>query len=208
MGFYDNKVLPHLLNCVCSSPPILGLRQKVVPKCEGRVLEVGIGSGINLQYYDKSKVDHVWGLEPSLGMRKKAQKNLDKSQVNVEWLDLPGEQIPLEDNSVDTILLTYTLCTIPDTSAALAQMNRVLKPGGKLIFCEHGKSCDDNVCKWQDRINPYWTKVAGGCNLNRKIDRLISTSGFKIESLDEFYVEKTPKFAGFTYMGEATLGHR
>ena len=205
MSFYDDKVLPHLINCACSSPPILGLRKKVVPKCEGRVLEVGMGSGINLQFYDPAKVEHVWGLEPSEGMRRKAQKNLSASSIDVRWLDLPGEQVPLEDNSVDTVLLTYTLCTIPDTQAALAQMRRVLKPGGKLIFCEHGKSCDDKVCKWQDRINPFWFKIAGGCNLNRKIDHLIASAGFDIQTMDAFYVKKTPRFAGYTYMGEASL---
>lgn len=206
MGFYDNKVLPHVLNCVCSSPPILKLRNQVVPKCEGKVLEVGMGSAINLQFYDERKIEFVWGLEPSEGMRKKAQKNLDQSNIEVRWLDLPGEQIPLEDDSVDTVLLTYTLCTIPDAMTALAQMRRVLKPGGKLIFCEHGQSQDQNVCTWQNRINPYWNKVAGGCNLNRKIDGLISAAGFNINVLEKLYIPKTPKFAGFTYMGEACLG--
>lgn len=205
MGFYDNNILPHVINCVCSSPPILKLRQSVVPKCEGVVLEVGMGSGINLQYYDASKVDFVWGLEPSLGMRKKAEHNLTNSPVDVRWLDLPGEQIPLEDNSVDTVLLTYTLCTIPDANAALAQMKRVLKPGGKMLFCEHGLAQDTKVSKWQNRINPVWKKLAGGCHLNREIHQLIGDAGFSIGSLDQFYLPKTPKFAGFTYQGEASV---
>ena len=205
MGIYENKVLPHLINCACGTKPILKLRREIVPKCQGKVLEVGMGSGINLQYYRPEQVDFVWGLEPSEGMRQKASKNLSKSAVEVKWLDLPGEQIPLEDNSVDTVLLTYTLCTIPDASAALAQMKRVLKPDGKLLFCEHGKSDDRRIRKWQNRFNPYWNKIAGGCNLNREIDSIIADSGFKIDCLREFYAPKTPKFAGFTYMGEASI---
>ena len=130
MGIYEKHVLPHVINCACGIKPVLRQRQKVVPQARGRVLEVGMGSGLNLPFYDASKVEFVWGLEPSEGMRKKAQKNLANSKVEVRWLDLPGEEIPLDDNSVDTVLLTYTLCTIPDWHAALQQMRRVLKPCG------------------------------------------------------------------------------
>jgi ubiquinone/menaquinone biosynthesis C-methylase UbiE len=203
MSFYEQHVLPHLINCACGSPPILKLRSQIVPKAEGVVLEVGMGSGINLPFYDQSKVEYVWGLEPSLGMRNKAEKNLKSSSVNVRWLDLPGEKIPLEDDSVDTVLLTFTLCTIPDTSLALKQMRRVLKPGGKLLFCEHGQAEHHNVCSWQNRLNPLWSKLAGGCQLNRKMDELIRNAGFQIEQLNTFYVPKTPRFAGYIYFGEA-----
>lgn len=204
MSFYEQHILPHVIHCACGSPPILKLRSQVVPQCEGVVLEVGMGSGINLDYYDASKVDFVWGLEPSYGMRRKAQKNLSKSAVKVKWLDLPGEQVPLEDNSVDTVLLTYTLCTIPDANAALQQMRRVLKPGGKLVFCEHGFSSQQGTQRWQNRINPLWSRIAGGCQLNRRIDELIETAGFDIQALQQFYVPKTPKVAGYTYQGWAT----
>ena len=203
MSFYEQHVLPHLINCACGSPPILKLRSQIVPKAEGVVLEVGMGSGINLPFYDQSKVEYVWGLEPSLGMRNKAGQNLQISSVNVRWLDLPGERIPLEDDSVDTVLLTFTLCTIPDTSLALKQMRRVLKPGGKLLFCEHGQAEHHNVCSWQNRLNPLWSKLAGGCQLNRKMDELIRNAGFQIEQLNTFYVPKTPRFAGYIYFGEA-----
>jgi ubiquinone/menaquinone biosynthesis C-methylase UbiE len=205
MSLYERYVLPHLINCACGSPPILKLRSQIVPQCEGVVLEVGMGSGINLDFYDAKKVDFVWGLEPSLGMRRKAQSNLDKSNVEVKWLDLPGEQIPLEDRSVDTILLTYTLCTIPDAMRALHQMRRVLKPSGKLLFCEHGHADNPSTQAWQSRINPIWSKIAGGCQLNRKIDELISAAGFDVVAQEQFFVPKTPKFAGYTYMGEARL---
>ena len=203
MSFYEQHVLPHLINCACGSPPILKLRSQIVPKAEGVVLEVGMGSGINLPFYDQSKVEYVWGLEPSLGMRNKAAQNLKSSSVNVRWLDLPGEKIPLEEDSVDTVLLTFTLCTIPDTSLALKQMRRVLKPGGKLLFCEHGQAEHHKVCSWQNRLNPLWSKLAGGCQLNRKMDELIRNAGFEIEHLKTFYVPKTPRFAGYIYFGEA-----
>ncbi|MDX1755039.1 MAG: class I SAM-dependent methyltransferase [Marinobacter sp.] len=203
MKFYDEKILPMLIDKTCSLGQIMKLRSQVVPQCEGTVLEVGMGSGINLAFYNADRVELVYGLEPSEGMRRKAQANLEKSPVNVEWLDLPGEKIPLDDDSVDTVLLTFTLCTIPDWQAALKQMLRVLKPGGKLLFLEHGQSPDDSVHKWQDRITPAWKKIAGGCHLNRPISTLIEQAGFRIEELENLYVPKTPKIAGYIYKGRA-----
>ena len=144
-----------------------------MPLAEGRVLEIGMGSGINLPYYNPDKVDMVWGLEPSEGMRRKAQKNLNKSHFDVQWIDLPSEEIPLDTNSADTIVLTYTLCTIPNWQQVLEEMRRVLKPQGSLLFCEHGEAPDDNIRTWQQRINPVWKKLAGGCNLNRPIPSLL-----------------------------------
>jgi len=204
LGFYDRYVLPHVIGFACASPPICKQREKVVPQAEGRVLEVGMGAGLNLPYYDVDKVSHVWGLEPSEGMRQRAQKNLARSPVPVEWLDLPGEEIPLEDDSADCVLLTFTLCTIPDFATALAQMHRVLKPGGKLIFCEHGAAPDESTRRWQDRINPLWKKVSGGCNLNRPIPSCLEQAGFAIQNLESMYLPSTPRVAGFNYWGFAT----
>ena len=147
----------------------------------------------------------VWGLEPSEGMRRIAQKRLDEAHVPVTWLDLPGESIPLEDNSADTVLLTFTLCTIPGAEQALSEMRRVLKPGGKLLFCEHGLAPDKSVQRWQHRINPVWKKIAGGCHVNRDIPALISGAGFNIERLETEYAEKTPKIAGFLNWGSAGI---
>ena len=149
MGFYDNKILPVIIDKACSMASIMDLRKKVVPLARGVVLEVGMGSGINLALYEPDNIDFVWGLEPSEGMRKKAQRNLEKSSIEVKWLDLRGEDIPLDSNSVDTVLLTYTLCTIPDWQRALEQMHRVLKPNGKLLFCEHGLAETSAVQNWQ-----------------------------------------------------------
>lgn len=203
MGFYDNHILPHILNVACSIKPVSLQRQKVVPVAEGRILEIGMGSGLNLPFYNTDKVDFVWGLEPSEGMRKRAQKRVQSTPFDVRWLDLPGEEIPLEDNCADTIVTTYTLCTIPDWLTAVRQMRRVLKPGGKLLFCEHGKAPDAAVRKWQDKLTPYWKKGFGGCHLNRDIPRLLREGGFDIEQLDSMYMPSTPKFAGFNYWGSA-----
>jgi len=205
LGFYDNHILPHVINAACGGKPVAKQRQKIVPQAEGRVLEIGMGSGLNIPFYDVNKVEMVWGLEPSEGMRKKARPRVEAAPFDLQWLGLPGEQIPLDENSADTIVLTYTLCTIPDWKAALLQMRRVLKPGGKLLFSEHGKAPDEAVRQWQDRINPYWNKIAGGCHLNRDIPALLTEGGFEIKELESLYMPSTPKFAGFTYWGYAVI---
>lgn len=203
MGFYDTYILPHIINRTCSVGQVMKLRQRVIPRATGVVLEVGMGSGINLPLYDSSQVIKVYGLEPSEGMRRKAQSNLRSSPVEVEWLDLPGEAIPLSDNSVDTIVLTFTLCTIPDWEKALQQMFRVLRPGGRLLFCEHGQSPEPGVAKWQNRVTPGWKKIAGGCHLNRPIADYLKQAGFTIKELENLYMPKAPKIAAYIYIGLA-----
>ncbi|HCS28422.1 MAG TPA: SAM-dependent methyltransferase [Spongiibacteraceae bacterium] len=205
MSFYEEHILPHVINVACGDEVIMNERASLLGEAEGRVLEVGMGSGLNLRYYNPDKVDFVWGLEPSEGMRKKARKNLGRSPVSVEWLGLPGEEIPLDNNSADTIVLTFTLCTIPDWRQALTQMRRVLKPGGKLLFCEHGAAPDADVQKWQNRINPLWKKIAGGCHLNRPIPAYLEEGGFEIKHLEMDYLPKTPRIAGFRYRGLAGI---
>lgn len=205
MGFYDTYILPRLLDAACSTPPILKQREKVVPEARGRILEVGMGAAINLPFYDPEKVELVWGLEPSEGMRRRAAPRLERAPFPVEWLGLPGEEIPLDDDSADTVLLTYTLCTIPDFEKALEQMRRVLKPGGRLLFSEHGAAPDEGVRRWQDRLDPLWKRIAGGCHINREIPRLIEQAGFGIEGLDTMYLPNTPKIAAFQYWGSATI---
>lgn len=202
MGFYDERVLPHLINCACSTKPNRKQREKVVPLAEGDVLEVGIGSGLNLPYYDAGKVRKIWGLEPSVGMRRKARPRARASGLDVEFIDLPGEQIPLESGSVDTVLVTYTLCTIPDAVAALEGMRRVLKPGGKLLFCEHGKAPDEPVRRWQDRLNPGWARLAGGCNMNRDIPALLVEGGFEITVDERMYIPGL-RVLSYNYWGSA-----
>ncbi|MEO1038622.1 MAG: class I SAM-dependent methyltransferase [Pseudomonadota bacterium] len=205
MSFYEERILPHLIGLACGAPQIMKQRSLLVPEAEGRVLEIGFGAGPNLGFYDPAKVERLFALEPSAGMRRKAAPAIAASPLEVEVIDLPGEEIPLDDASMDTIVLTYTLCTIPDTVAALAQMRRVLKPGGRLLFSEHGAAPDEAVAKWQRRIEPIWKPIAGGCHLTRKPDALLQEASFKIESLDQAYLPRSPKFAACNYRGVARL---
>jgi len=203
MGLYDRYVLPRFINCACSTKPMMKQREKVVPHASGTVLEIGIGTGLNLPYYDPAKVERLIGLDPSEESWKLAGERAAHLDFEVEFIGLPGEQIPLQDASVDTVLVTYALCTIPDPVAALTGMRRVLRPGGRLIFCEHGIAPDAAVVKWQDRINPVWRKIAGGCNLNRDIPALLAAGGFEVAELSTLYLPGTPKFAGYNYWGRA-----
>ena len=203
MSFYENHILPRLIGCACGTKPIMKQREKVVPLATGTVLEIGIGSGLNLPYYDGDKVHKLIGLDPSEASWKLAGERAAGLPFEVEFVGLPGEQIPLADDSVDTVLVTYALCTIPEPEAALAGMSRVLRPGGKLIFCEHGVAPDAGVGRWQARINPLWRAVAGGCNLNRDIPGLLGRGGFSIRQMDEAYLPGTPRVAGYNYWGRA-----
>jgi len=178
-------------------------RKSIVPKAKGRVLEVGFGSGLNAPFYDREGITHLYALEPSAAMRKRSLKRIADLPFPLEWLDLPGEEIPLPDESVDTVLVTYTLCTIPDVAAALAGMRRVIKPGGSMVFLEHGLAPDEAVAKWQYRLNGVWGRLAGGCHLNRDPAVLIRNAGFQIRSMDQHYAKGAPKFAGFMTGGVA-----
>lgn len=202
MSFYDNRVLPHLIDLACSTKPTRKQREKIVHLAEGDVLEIGFGSGLNLRYYERGKVRRIFGLEPSEGMRRKARPNVDASGLDVEFIDLPGEQIPLESKSVDTVLVTFTLCSIDDAVAALGGMRRVLRPGGKLLFAEHGAAPDERVRRWQERLNPGWKRVSGGCNMNRDIPRLIEQSGFRIADDERMYIPGL-KILSYHYWGMA-----
>ncbi len=203
MGFYDRYILPKVLDWSCGTKPVQKQRQKVVPLAEGAVLEIGIGTGLNLPYYDPGRIERVIGLDPAEEMLSYAKRKSEAVPFPVEYLALQGERIPLERESVDTVLVTYTLCTIPDAIAALEGMRQVLKPGGRLIFCEHGKAPDEAVKRWQDRLNPLWRQLGGGCNLNRDIPALIEAAGFAIDKLETMYLPGTPRFAGFNYWGSA-----
>ena len=203
MSFYEEKILPHIIDCGCGTKAAMDMRAHIVPLAYGDVLEVGMGSALNLGLYNTDKVNKVWGLEPSLGMRKRAEKNLQASPVHVDWLDLPGEQIPLADESVDSIVLTFTLCTIPDWRAAMQQMLRVLKPNGTLFFCEHGQAPDLSIQKWQDRLNPLWGNLFGGCNLNRPVIKNIESEGFSVEWAENEYMDMGPRFMSYMTWGAA-----
>jgi ubiquinone/menaquinone biosynthesis C-methylase UbiE len=203
MSFYEKYILPRFLNCACASEPISYQRKKVVPLAEGKILEVGIGSGLNLPFYEKSKIEEIWGIDPSEELNSMAKKVAIEEDMNVKFITSSAEDIPFPNNYFDTVLITYTMCTIPNVLQANEEIKRVLKSNGKMIFCEHGVSPDENIKKWQKRLNSIWSKIAGGCNINRNIPMLIKSSGFKIEEMDEMYLPKTPKIAGYNYWGYA-----
>ncbi|HSG58527.1 MAG TPA: class I SAM-dependent methyltransferase [Woeseiaceae bacterium] len=205
MSFYEDRILPHLVDFACSTKPTRKQREKVVPLAEGDVLEIGFGSGRNLPFYDPAKVRKIWGLEPSEGMRRKAAPLVRESSLDVEFIDLPGEEIPLETDSVDTVLVTYTLCTIPDAVVALEGMRRVLKPGGRLLYCEHGIAPDADVRRWQDRLNGTWRRFSGGCNINRDIPDLIERGGFEITNDERMYIPGI-RVLTYNYWGSAKIG--
>ena len=203
MGLYNKYVLPKVLNCTCGSKPINYQRKKVVPLAKGLVLDIGIGSGLNIPFYDMTKIDKVIGLDPSVELNDLAVDVAEENNVDVDFMLCGAEDIPLPDNHVDTVLITYTMCTIPEVMEANKEMLRVLKPEGRLIFCEHGLAPDPKVAKWQSRIDPIWGKIAGGCHLNRDIPELITSAGFKIENMEQMYLPSTPSIAGYNYWGTA-----
>ena len=182
MSLYQRCVLPHLVHLAMRQQALLPFRRRVIGAAEGRVLEVGIGSGLNLPLYGP-RVRAVVGLEPSPELLRMARDRAVTAQIAVELIEASAETIPLDAASIDTVVTTWTLCTIPDAPRALAELRRVLKPGGALLFVEHGRAPGPGVARWQDRLDPLWWRVAGGCHLNRKIDDLISGSGFRIDAL-------------------------
>ncbi|MDB9973283.1 class I SAM-dependent methyltransferase [Gammaproteobacteria bacterium] len=201
MSLYNKYILPKFLNCACGSKPINYQRQKVVPLAKGKVLDIGIGSGLNIPFYNSDKIDQVIGIDPSHELIELAKELANDSKASIELVIGSAESIPYPDNFFDTVLVTYTMCTIPNVSIANKEIWRVLKDDGRLIFCEHGLAPDKKISKWQNRIDPFWGKIAGGCHLNRDIQKLITDAGFSFESLDKMYIPSTPKFAGYNYWG-------
>ncbi len=203
MGFYATRVFPTILDFVMRQEPIRRQREKVVPRAHGVVLEVGVGSGLNLPHYDRSRLTKLYALDPSLELQRLARRRADESGVPIEFLPVSGEEIPLAAASIDSIVITYTMCSIPDVARALAEMHRVLRPGGALYFSEHGRAADAGVVRWQDRVNPFWRRLSGGCNLNRPIPELLTTAGFALPEITSLYLPG-PRLMTFTYWGAAT----
>jgi SAM-dependent methyltransferase len=201
MGFYRNVILPHLCDFSMRNTLLLPYRKRIVGSAEGTVLEVGAGSGLNLPLYDAG-VREVLALEPDPRLLAMARHNAKRARRPVTFLEASAESIPLEDRSVDTVVTTWTLCTIPEAIRALEEMRRVLKPAGHLLFVEHGLAPDEAVCNWQNRLTPIWKSISGGCHLNRPIRLLIEGSGFRIDQIDTGYAPG-PRFAAFLYEGSA-----
>ena len=185
---YSRLLLPRLVQIACSTGAVTRQRQIWVPRARGRVLEVGFGSGLNLPHYKASAVKELVGLEPSLGMARLAQRLVREAPFPVRLLEAGAESIPLESESVDTVVITYSLCSVEAPEAALAEVRRVLKPRGRLVFCEHGAAPDRSVRRWQDRITPVWRRFAGGCHLNRDVPGLIREAGFQLRELETGYL--------------------
>jgi len=204
MKLYDKHILPNLVHMACSLRPAMRQREKIVHLAHGTVLEVGIGSGLNFPYYDADKVSKLWGLDPSPEMIRMAETRVRSVGFEVEFINLPGEQIPLQDRCVDTVVVTYTLCTIPDVCRALQEMARVLKHDGELVFCEHGVAPDTTVHRWQNILNPVWKCFGGGCHLNRDIPELIERGGFRIREMQAMFIPGW-RPASYNYWGTATL---
>ncbi|MAJ44676.1 MAG: SAM-dependent methyltransferase [Candidatus Marinimicrobia bacterium] len=202
MNLYERYFLPKLLDCCCGMEGFQKKRAQIVPLAFGKVLEIGIGSGLNFDFYNFEVVDEVVGVDPAVSSVAIAKSRSSQYNSKISFIEETAESIPLESETFDCVVIGYSLCTIPDPMLALAEVNRLLKPSGSIFFMEHGLAPEESVQKWQHRIAPGWKKIAGGCNLNRNIEELILSGGFKFKNLKKKYI-KGPKILSFQYYGEA-----
>jgi ubiquinone/menaquinone biosynthesis C-methylase UbiE len=202
LSVYQRYLLPRLIHLGMRQKQLVPLRERMVGLARGRVLEVGLGSGLNLPFYGR-EVEELVGIDPSRELLTRARKHTSWVHFPVKLMECGAERLPLEDGSVDSVVMTWTLCSIGDPGPALAEMRRVLRPGGALIFIEHGRAPEEGVRRWQERITPVWRKVAGGCHLDRPVDRLIEASGLRLIDLETGYMVKGPKTFTFHYRGQA-----
>lgn len=200
--FYDRVILPRLLDIACGVKPVRRQRDKIVPRAEGEVLELGIGTGLNLPHYDRSRLRRLVGVDPALQMHALAKRRAEASGIDVELVGLSAERLPLPDASFDCVVCTYTLCSIPDPLLALTEVRRVLRPGGRLLFSEHGIAPDESVRRWQRKLQPLWGPIAGGCCLSVDVPALIQSAGFDVR-VEARYLPG-PRFASYHYWGQAT----
>jgi ubiquinone/menaquinone biosynthesis C-methylase UbiE len=200
VSFYSAWLLPHVLDLAMQRKQMIPFRERIGKAASGRVADIGVGSGLNLRFYEQA--EHVAGVDPSPELLRFAEARARLASVPVELTRGTGEALALEDSSIDTAVLTFTLCTVDDPERTLAEIRRVLRPQGKLLFAEHGRVPDARGAHWQDRLSPLWSRVAGGCRLNRKPDDLIRAAGFQIDELETSYL-KGPRIMGFVYSGRA-----
>ena len=203
MPFYKDLVYPHVVSALGNPKPIEDIRRRIVPSAQGSVLEIGVGPGVNFTHYNPAEVSKVFALEPNPGMLRRAEEQRRRTEIEIEFLDLPVERIPLADESVDTVVSTFTLCTIRGVVEAIQGVRRVLKPGGKLIFFEHGLSPDPPVQRWQKRSEPLFRWAFEGCHVTRDIPSLIGKGGFNIEQMDAGYLSPFPKSGSYCWWGMA-----
>ena len=201
MSFYEDKILPWLIDRVMRQGRLAAYRSRVVPAASGRVLEIGIGSGLNLPFYGAG-VDRIVGLDPSAKLLHMARAAASDRAMPLELIEGSAEAIPVEDRSIDTVVTTWTLCSVPEARRALEEMRRVLKPEGRLLFVEHGRAPEPRVRWWQDHLTPAWRHISGGCHLNRAVSELLPSAGFRIERMETGYM-RGPKPMAFMYEGSA-----
>jgi ubiquinone/menaquinone biosynthesis C-methylase UbiE len=202
LGIYRRLIVPRLIDAAMRNRRLVPLRERQVALARGRVLEIGIGSGLNLPFYRRD-IEAVVGIDPSHELLTMARKHTAWLHFPVKLLHGPAEALPLEDRSVDSVVITWTLCSVAEPEQVLAEARRVLQPGGALIFVEHGQAPEAGVRRWQDRLTPLWRKLAGGCHLNRPIEGLIGQAGFQIADLETGYLVKGPRIATYHYLGRA-----
>ncbi len=205
-SLYDRFILPPLIGCACASRPIMKQRAKVVPLARGEVLELGVGGGLNLAYYDAGQASRVRGIDPSVGLRARALAAPRPEGLAVEIEEGEAEALPFEEASFDTVVCTFTLCSVRDPAKALAEARRVLKPGGTLLYSEHGRAPDPGVARWQGRIEPVWKRLAGGCHLTRAPTDLVREAGFDLDWSETMYLPGTPRLVGWAEWGSARRG--
>lgn len=202
-SWYERNILPKLLCCACGSPAIQAQRARVAPRASGEVLELGIGGGLNLAFYDPTLATSVTGVDPSPELRAIAQQAPRPDGLKVEIQAGEAESLPFADARFDTVLCTFTLCSVRSPSAVLAEARRVLRPEGRFLFCEHGLSPDQGVSRWQRGLEPLWKRMAGGCHLTRPVARAIQTAGFALDEVEQRYLPKTPRALGWCEWGVA-----
>lgn len=208
MGLYRDRIYPALVARLGDPEPIRNIRRRLLPLASGSVLEIGVGPGVNFRHYDRGKVTRLYALEPNPGMIRLAERERRRTELDVEFLDLPGEAIPLPDDSIDTAVSTFTLCTIAGVAQAIRGIARVLKPAGKLIFFEIGAATDLRVRRWQKRWEPIHHRLFEGLHLTRDIPSLLEQGGFVMERVDAGYVAQFPKSWSHCFWGTASLGSR
>lgn len=207
MGFYARHIGPRFVGCLCSMADISEERKKVIPNATGVVLEIGIGPGLNLPYYDAARVTRVIGVDPIVDFTKLGKSRYAASSVPLEIIHAPAEKLPVADASIDTAVVTYTLCSVDDPKAVIAELKRVLKPEGRVLFLEHGLSHEANVAAWQNRLNPVWKRLAVGCNLNRPVASALRAAGFDLREVEHYYLASAPRAVGYLCRGVAVHAH-
>jgi len=205
-SWYTRKILPRFLSCACSGPQMMRQRSRLVPRASGRVLELGVGMGLNLAFYDPAKVSSVSGVDPAAELREMAEAAPRPEGLAVEILPGVAEDLPFESSSFDSVVCTFTLCSVHAPDKALSEAMRVLKPGGRLFYCEHGLAPEPGVARWQRRIEPVWKRLAGGCRLTRPILPLLEGAGFPTSGAECDFLPNVPRFAGWNVLGEAVKG--